>query len=230
MNLRKLCSDQAERPNFTSKENMNFYRPEIIDLLNKDKKLKKIISQVPPETLKLKDADGMVREHLISSIVSQQLAVKAARVILGRFLDLYPRGFPSNKSILNTELETLRSVGLSNQKANYIKNIAAHFSENRWKNESFHSMDDETIIDTLTQIKGVGRWTAEMVLIFCLGRPDVFAVDDLGLQTPMIRLYQIEGSKKEQLAAMKLKAEKWKPYRTAASLYLWAAKDLKIEI
>jgi len=190
----------------------------------------KIIDQIPKERLHLKEANGMVREDLISSIISQQLAVKAARVIHQRFLDLFPKGFPSNKRILETSVEELRSCGLSGQKASYILNIAEHFQTNKWKNEDFHEMEDEDIITKLTAIKGVGRWTSEMVLIFCLGRHDVFAVDDLGIQNAMIQFFKIEGSKKEIISAMNKKAEKWKPYRTAASLYLWAAKDQKIEI
>lgn len=209
---------------------MNFYHKKMIETLSKDKTMAKIIDQIPKERLHLKEANGMVREDLISSIISQQLAVKAARVIHQRFLDLFPKGFPSNKRILDTSVEELRSCGLSGQKASYILNIAEHFQNNKWKNEDFHEMEDEDIITKLTAIKGVGRWTSEMVLIFCLGRPDVLAVDDLGIQNAMIQFFKIEGSKKEIISAMNKKAEKWKPYRTAASLYLWAAKDQKIEI
>lgn len=202
----------------------------MIETLSKDKTMAMIIDQIPKERLHLKEANGMVREDLISSIISQQLAVKAAKVIHQRFLDLFPRGFPSNTKLLQTSVEDLRSCGLSGQKASYILNIAEHFQNNKWKNEDFHDMGDEEIIAKLTAIKGVGRWTSEMVLIFCLGRPDVFAVDDLGIQMAMIRHYGLEGSKKEILEAMKKRAEKWKPYRSAACLYLWAAKDQKIEI
>ena len=119
---------------------------------------------------------------------------------------------------------------MSGQKASYILNIAEHFHNNKWKNEDFHEMENEDIITKLTAIKGVGRWTSEMVLIFCLAKPDVFAVDDLGIQNAMIQFFKLEGSKKEILTAMQKRSEKWKPFRSAASLYLWAARDLKIEI
>lgn len=209
---------------------MNLYHPDMIRVLSGDPKLKDIMARVPPEKLFLQDADGRVREHLIASIISQQLSVQVARVILKRFLDLYPAGFPSNRKILDTPVEDLRAVGLSGQKSAYILNIAGHFAEHNWKNEDFQELGDEDIISKLSTIKGVGRWTAEMVLIFCLGRPDVFAADDLGIQISMKALYPISGDKKEMLKSMKLKAEEWKPYRTAASLYLWAAKDLKLEL
>ncbi|MBK7232103.1 MAG: DNA-3-methyladenine glycosylase 2 family protein [Saprospiraceae bacterium] len=209
---------------------MNFFHKKMIETLSKDKTMAKIIDLVPSERLHLKEANGMVREDLISSIISQQLAVKAARVIHQRFLDLFPKGFPSNKKILETSVEDLRSSGLSGQKASYILNIAEHFHNNKWKNEDFHEMENEDIITKLTAIKGVGRWTSEMVLIFCLAKPDVFAVDDLGIQNAMIQFFKLEGSKKEILTAMQKRSEKWKPFRSAASLYLWAARDLKIEI
>lgn len=209
---------------------MNLYNQEMLRALSRDPVLKRIVKKVPPEKLYLSDADGRVREHLIASIISQQLSVQVARVINRRFLDLFPSDFPSNQQILSMATEDLRSVGLSGQKASYIRNIAEHFTEHKWKNEDFHDMGDEEIIVKLSQIKGVGRWTAEMVLIFCLGRPDVFAADDLGIQMSMKAWYQIDGDRKSLIKTMKDQAEKWKPFRTAASLYLWAAKDLKIEI
>jgi len=183
----------------------------ILDILSKDKRMHLIIQQTPPERIYRRTFDGMVLKDLVSSIISQQLSTKVARVILQRFLDLYGGVFPSIEDILQTDHEKLRSCGLSHQKAQYIRNIAEHFKLHGWQDEMFHAMTDEEIIASLTAIKGVGRWTVEMVLIFCLGREDVFALDDYGIQTALVEIYRL----KEEKKALKLKMEKishrWKP-------------------
>ena len=158
--------------------------------LLKDAKLKKIIGHLPKDHVTFLEFDGQVREHLISSIVSQQLSTKVARVILDRFINFFDGTFPSSKAILNVEPILLKSVGLSLQKAQYIHNISMYFEENNRQNEDFIGLSDEQIIAELTQIKGVGKWTVEMVLIFCLGRQDVFAVDDFGIQSSIINAYK----------------------------------------
>lgn len=202
----------------------------ILDILSKDKRMHKIIQETPPERIFERTFDGMVLKDLVSSIISQQLSTKVARVIYQRFLDLYSGDFPSVEDIIQTDHETLRSCGLSNQKAQYIKNIAEYFKLHEWQDEQFHAMTDDEIIASLTAIKGVGRWTVEMVLIFCLGREDVFALDDYGIQTALVEIYRLKEEKKALKLKMEQISQRWKPYRSTACLYLWAYKDLKLKI
>jgi DNA-3-methyladenine glycosylase II len=190
----------------------------------------KIIQQTPPERIFERTFDGMVLKDLVSSIISQQLSTKVARVIYQRFLDLYSGDFPTVEDIIQTDHETLRSCGLSNQKAQYIRNIAEYFKLHGWQDEQFHAMTDDEIIASLTAIKGVGRWTVEMVLIFCLGREDVFALDDYGIQTALVEIYRLKEDKKALKIKMDKISHRWKPYRSTACLYLWAYKDLKLKI
>ncbi|MCC6841647.1 MAG: DNA-3-methyladenine glycosylase 2 family protein [Saprospiraceae bacterium] len=202
----------------------------ILDILSKDKRMHKIIQETPPERIFERTFDGMVLKDLVSSIISQQLSTKVARVIYQRFLDLYSGDFPSVEDIIQTDHETLRSCGLSNQKAQYIRNIAEYFKLHGWQDEQFHAMTDDEIIASLTAIKGVGRWTVEMVLIFCLGREDVFALDDYGIQTALVEIYRLKEEKKALKLKMEQISQRWKPYRSTACLYLWAYKDLKLKI
>lgn len=160
--------------------------------------------------------------YLCSSIMSQQLSVKVAAVIYQRFLNLYDGKEPSPQEIMNTPLTTLRGIGLSNAKSTYIHNVARFAAEAGMDNQKLSAMPDEEVIEFLTQIKGVGRWTVEMLLMFALGREDVFAVDDLGIQNAMIRFYKLDNTDKKKLKeAMVKKAKKWSPYRTYACMHLW---------
>jgi DNA-3-methyladenine glycosylase II len=198
-----------------------------LEVLNKDAKLKKLIIAIPSENLHATGLKSDLREYLVSSIISQQLSTKVADVIKGRFLGLFKNTFPTNKAILKMEDEKLRGVGLSYQKLSYIKNIARFFDEHKLHKHDWSAMDDEEIIKLLTQIKGVGQWTAEMVLMFGLCRPDIFSVGDYGIQTAMKKLYKLELEGKPLQQKMILIAEKWKPYRSHACMYLWAWKDAK---
>ncbi|MEI7472567.1 MAG: DNA-3-methyladenine glycosylase 2 family protein [Chitinophagaceae bacterium] len=191
--------------------------------LSKDKKLKKIIEGQEPYVLQRKKNICL---DLCYSIMSQQLSIKVAAVFHQRFLALYNNKTPSNIQIANTKFETLRGIGLSNAKANYVLNVARFFIEEKITDGTLYKMSNEAIINYLTRIKGVGQWTAEMVLMFSLGREDVFPMDDLGIQQAMCKLYKIETSdKKKRKEAMLVIAEKWIPYRTYASRYLWGWKD-----
>ena len=160
--------------------------------------------------------------YLCSSIMSQQLSIKVAAVINQRFLALYHGKEPTALEILDTPLSTLRAIGLSNAKCNYIHNVAKFAAEYGMDNEKISTMSDEEVIEYLTEIKGVGRWTVEMLLMFALGREDIFAVDDLGIQNAMIRFYKLDNSDKKKFKeAMIKKAKKWSPYRTYACMHLW---------
>ncbi|MFZ2900479.1 MAG: DNA-3-methyladenine glycosylase 2 family protein [Saprospiraceae bacterium] len=162
---------------------------------------------------------------LVETIVYQQLSIKAAATIFGRFLALFPDQQPHPELLVGMETKQLRQVGLSGQKSGYVKNIAAFFLQENLLDYHWTSWDDEEIIRLLTRIKGVGRWTAEMILMFTLNRPDVFPVDDLGIQTAMSRLYGISKEEKDWKIKMQEAVSAWKPYRTYGSKYLWKFLD-----
>lgn len=195
---------------------------EYITHLQKDKKLDSILSDTP---FVLKNRKN-IPIRLMASIMSQQLSTKVAAVIFNRFLDLYAGKEPKVEMVLATSNELLRSIGLSNAKVGYIKNVAAFCIEKGITDRMLAKMSNDKIIELLVQIKGVGQWTVEMLLMFSLGREDVFAVDDLGIQQAMCRLYKIDPTNKKLMqAAMLKRAEKWAPYRTYACLNLWQWKD-----
>jgi DNA-3-methyladenine glycosylase II len=191
--------------------------------LCKDKKFKKIIElQEPYVLVKRKN----VYLHLCSSIISQQLSTKVAAVIYARFLNLYKTKTPKPQQIIDTPFETLRSIGFSNAKANYIQNVCRFFIDERITDAKLHKMSNEELIKYLSQIKGVGQWTVEMILMFTLGREDVFALDDLGIQQSVAKLYGWDTTNKKELREKMITvSNKWKPYRTYACRYLWGWKD-----
>jgi DNA-3-methyladenine glycosylase II len=192
--------------------------------LDKDKKLRSLLVENDFELVLKKN----ISLRLVRSILGQQLSTKVAQVIYDRFLNLFNGKEPKPQDILNVPNETLRNIGLSNAKVLYVKNVAAFCLENKITDKKLLSMTDEEIIDWFTQIKGVGKWTVEMILMFALGREDVFSVDDLGIQQAMQKLYNIDNTdKKEMKKQMTLIAEKWRPYRTYACLHLWQFKDNK---
>ena len=164
--------------------------------------------------------------RLMASIISQQLSTKVAKIIFQRFLELYNGKEPSCIEVIETPVDTLRSIGLSNAKVNYIKNVANFFIENKITDKQLYKMDSLEVIALLTQIKGVGKWTVQMLLMFTLGHEDVFAVDDLGIQQAMCKLYNFKyTTKKELQTKMIAKSSSWAPYRTFACLHLWQWKD-----
>jgi len=195
---------------------------EYVAHLSKDQQLKKLIEQ--HGTLQLKKQKNLYL-YLCYSIMSQQLSTKVASVIRKRFIDLYS-GEPTAAQIVETPFEKLRALGLSNAKVNYVQNVARFEMENGMSHQKLSRMSNEEVIDYLTQIKGVGRWTTEMLLMFALCREDVFAVDDLGLQQAVVKLYDLKHRKKKiMLNRISKISEQWSPYRTYASLYLWKWKD-----
>ena len=167
-----------------------------------------------------------VHLHICASIISQQLSTKVAAVIYARFLALFNKKKPSPKEIVAKPFDELRSIGLSNAKTNYILNVCNFFIENKLTDARLHKMEDEEFVEYLIQIKGIGRWTAEMILMFTLAREDVFAVDDLGIQQAICKLYRIDATDKKEMKIQMLKiSKKWSPYRTYACRYLWGWKD-----
>jgi len=195
----------------------------ILHLKQNDSKLGEIIPKIELEALNIHND---LYYSLSRSIVAQQLSVKAAATIHARFIALFADAYPEPTSILDMDLETLRSVGLSKQKASYIKNVAQYTLDQDIQNRDWTHLSDEAIIKELTAIKGVGKWTVQMLLMFTLARPDVFPIDDLGIQQGMARLYDLDTSDKKILKKeMEEIAEKWQPYRSLASRYIWKWKD-----
>ena len=191
--------------------------------LSKDKKLKILIESQPPFILQKRKK---VYLRLCSSILSQQLSTTVAKVLYKRFLELYNGKEPTAQQILNTPAETFRGIGFSNAKASYVHNVCRFFIENKITDAQLYKMNNEDMIALLTQIKGVGKWTVEMILMFTLGREDVFALDDLGLKQGVIKLYNLKETDKKLLAKrIERISLKWSPYRTYASRYLWNWKD-----
>jgi DNA-3-methyladenine glycosylase II len=191
--------------------------------LSKDKRLKKVIESQPLFVLEKRNK---IYLRLCSSILSQQLSTTVARVLYNRFLALYDNREPTAKQILETPADTFRSIGFSNAKASYVHNVCRFFIENKITDAQLHKMSNEEVIELLTQIKGVGKWTAEMILMFTLGREDVFALDDLGLKQGVVKLYNLKETDKKLLYKKIEKISlKWRPYRTYASRYLWDWKD-----
>jgi len=196
---------------------------EYIVHLNKDKKLKKVIEKHKPHRLvKRKN----ICTWLCASIMSQQLSTKVADVIYQRYLNLYDGKEPTPQMILETPFEKLRGIGMSNAKVSYVQNVARFEIESGLEPKKLNNMSNTEVIEYLTQIKGVGQWTAEMLLMFALGREDVFAVGDLGIQNAMIRLYKLDNNDKKKIKEEMLQlSKKWSPYRTYACVHLWRWKD-----
>jgi DNA-3-methyladenine glycosylase II len=195
---------------------------EYVTHLQKDKKLAKIIGT----DLHQLSLHPNIPVRIMSSIISQQLSTKVARVIFQRFLDLYKGKEPKPQQVLDTPAETLRSIGLSNAKVSYVHNVAAFCIEHKITDKKLLAMRNEEIIELLVQIKGIGQWSVEMLLMFTLGREDVFAVDDLGIQQALAHLYKLDPDNKKEMKAKMLKiSAKWSPYRTYACLHLWRWKD-----
>jgi 3-methyladenine DNA glycosylase/8-oxoguanine DNA glycosylase len=163
-------------------------------------------------------------KRLARALVSQQLSVKAAATIFSRFCALYPGCvFPSPSAVTQTAVETLRGVGLSRQKASYLLDLCARVESGTLALDRLDDMSDDEVMATLTAVKGIGRWTAEMILIFQLRRPDILPVDDVGLLRSIQRVY---GFKRRPTAKQVLRlGERWRPYRSIASWYLWAELD-----
>lgn len=162
---------------------------------------------------------------LLQSIVSQQLSVKAADTIFQRLLALFPRRYPSPDRLAAMSDDALRAAGVSRQKAGYLRNVAVFARGGGLRLARLRAMTDDEVIAHLTAIKGVGRWTVEMLLMFTLGRPDVFPVDDVGIQAAMIRLYGLRVRGRALRVRMEKIAAAWRPHRTAACQFLWQWRD-----
>lgn len=170
--------------------------------------------------LELDPADDMFR-RLVVSVIHQQVSMASAEATRSRLFETIE---VTPQNVLAADSETLKECGLSRQKTGYVRNIAAAF-EDEYDRAYFEELDNEAVIEELTTIKGVGEWTARMQLLFSLGRPDVFPVGDLGVRKGMRTLFDEEMTRKEMIT----EAERWAPYRSYATLYLWRIEEDDID-
>lgn len=163
-------------------------------------------------------------QAIVEAIVWQQLSGKAAATIFGRFLGLFPDGrFPTAEQVAPKSDEELRNIGFSRQKIGYLRDLCAKMKAGELPFDRLDEMTDDEVIEALTAVKGIGRWTAEMVLMFKLQRPDVLPVDDLGIVKAIRALYRLR--KDPAPDRIRRIGEKWRPYRSIASWYLWQSRD-----
>lgn len=160
---------------------------------------------------------------LVEDIIGQQLSGKAANTIFGRFEQLFPKKEITTERILNLSDEEIRATGISYAKVSYIKNLAEKVVKKELVFDNFSNLKDEEVIAELIKVKGVGPWTAEMFLMFTLGREDVFSHGDLGLKNAIKRLYRLENPTRDEIEVI---SSKWSPYKTYACLILWRSLEL----
>ena len=191
-------------------------------LMRRDRVMKKLIPKFGEARLQSR---GDAFTTLARSVVGQQISVKAAQAVWERFAELVDA--PATKlvpqTVLTVKPEAMRGAGLSMRKVEYLRDLAAHFAEGQLHVRRWQQMDDEAIIDELVAIRGIGRWTAEMFLIFHLMRPDVLPVDDLGLLKGISASY-FSGEPVTRVEAREL-GDGWAPYRSVATWYIWRSLD-----
>ena len=163
---------------------------------------------------------------LCKAILAQQISVAAADAITTRFCELFSGGSPTPQEVINLSEVKLRGVGLSRQKVSYLKDLSVHFHEKLIRPQRLHYMCNEEVIQQLTAVHGVGRWTAEMFLIFSLNRPDVLPLGDLGLQLALKKIYRMR--KLPTVKRMRTLGRKWNPLETVATWYAWRIQDDKV--
>jgi len=195
-------------------------------LKQSDPILAALIEQIGPCKLHQRQQTGDLLSSLSESILYQQLSGKAAATIHRRFLQLYPdKPYPSAEDILNTSDDALRGAGISRSKVIYLKDLAQKVLDGLPGLTDLESRDDEAIIQTLTPVKGIGRWTVQMLLIFHLHRLNVLPVGDLGIRSGIRRAYNLPDLPDKK--TVELIALPWKPFRSIASWYLWRSLDIK---
>ena len=193
------------------------------DLALADAAMARIIDKIGPCQLRMTWRSHYFRA-LVEAIIYQQLSGKAAGTILRRFRELYPsHRFPTPEQVLKTPMARLRSAGLSRQKISYLKDLSARVVDGSFPLRRIAAMQNHEVATHLTQVKGIGSWTAEMFLIFCLGRADVLSPTDLGIRKAVQKAYAYKSLPSPR--TVERHGEKWKPYRSVACWYLWASVD-----
>jgi DNA-3-methyladenine glycosylase II len=182
--------------------------------------MRQIVKRIGPYELELR---GTPYQSLMRALLYQQLAGQAAAAIERRFLALFGDRTPEPQELLATTPERLREAGVSRQKASYLHSLAEHSTNGGLELSSLRRASDDEVIARVTEVKGIGRWTADMLLMFCLGRADVLPVGDLGIQKSMMQAYGLADLPKPP--EMERVAEPWRPYRSAGSWYLWRSTD-----
>ncbi len=170
-------------------------------------------------------AHGNYYQELVESIVSQQLSVKAGASITKRFVALFEGSFPTPEQIIKTDVETMRSAGLSRPKARYIQDLAQHVQDGSIKFNHLDGLTNDEIIAELTAVKGIGEWTVHMFLIFCMGRTNVLAYGDLGVRNGIQKLYGLATIPDKPAVEAIATANNWHPYESYACWYIWKSLD-----
>ena len=201
---------------------MSDYRSSIRHLKRVDPTLARVIEAVGPCRLQLR-TEGTHYQALTRSIIFQQLSGKAAGTILSRFNALFPENTPTPEAVMTLSDETLRSVGLSRQKIAYLRDLSSKVISGELPLDHVHEMEDDVLIAHLVQVKGIGRWTAQMFLMFRLGRRDVLPELDLGIQNAIRRAYRKR--KRPTPKDVKKIGAKWSPHASVACWYLWRSLD-----
>ena len=194
------------------------YRAARRHLMKADPKLALIIKRVGPCELH-SFAPGDPFAALTMSIASQQLSTKAAGTIYRRFCDLFPGCKPTPERVMTLTDDQIRAVGFSRPKVAYLKDLASHVLDRRLDLKGLRKHPDDEVMRQLVAVKGIGRWTAEIFLMFRLGRPDILPADDLGLMNAAHRVYQLR--KRPTPDKLRRMGEAWRPYRSVAAWYLW---------
>jgi DNA-3-methyladenine glycosylase II len=194
-------------------------------LRESDDTLARVIDEHGPLTLesRVRGRPAEAYGALLRAIVGQQLSVAAARTIYGRFTDLFGGHTPTPEELLEADPDALRGVGLSRAKASYVRSLAEHVVSGELELDRLDDLPDEEVARELIAVKGLGQWSVDMFLIFHLGRPDVLPVGDLGVRRAVERLYGLEAL--PSAAELEALGERWRPYRSLASLYLWESLD-----
>ncbi|HJJ21169.1 MAG: DNA-3-methyladenine glycosylase [Crenarchaeota archaeon] len=184
-------------------------------VLNKDKKLKKIISSVGE--CKIRTISNPF-EALVEAIITQQISDSAGKSISLKFKNLFGKKYPTPSDVIKLSKDEIQSVGLSKMKAEYIFDISQMVVNKKLNFQIFKKMSDEDVITELTKIRGIGKWTAQMYLIFALGRMDIFPLGDLGLINGIKKLYGLENPSTDEILGI---TNNWIPYRTIGTWYIW---------
>jgi DNA-3-methyladenine glycosylase II len=193
-------------------------------LSDQDNILKPIISSSGLPTLK---PHTNYYQELVESIIGQQLSVKAAAAIESRFVALFEGHFPTPEKIIEVTIEELREIGFSRAKGSYVHDLAHHLIDGRLKLDNLDDLPNQSIISLLTDIKGIGEWTSHMFLIFCMGRLDVLPIGDLGIRNGIRKLYGFEDTPTPQQITELAAKNKWHPYESVASWYVWQSLNNK---
>ncbi len=201
---------------------MDITQAEFDIIFEKDPIIKKVIASC--ETFKVTTWGEDIYIALTDCIISQQISVKVANVIFARYCQLFPNEYPSPEKVLQKTDEEMRSVGLSFQKIGYLRNLATFQLEKNLTYDDLQPLSDEEIIQLISQVKGIGRWTVEMLLMFSLNRPNVFPIDDLAICQKIVKAYQLTEEGKALKQKMIEIGKNWEPFRTYICMYLWRWK------